>query len=81
MARHNEAPSQADAISVEIGTVGGSIKKVLVPVGATVAEALEAADYPANAEVRCSGEVYAGDDVLDDGDVLIVLGSSKPSGA
>jgi hypothetical protein len=80
MVRRNEVPS-TDTISVEIGTVGGSIHKVLLSEGATVADALLASNYPEDSEVRCSGEVYAGTDLVEDGDTLIILGASKPSGA
>jgi hypothetical protein len=71
MAQHATAtPVEDNSISVEIGSIG-----------ATVADALSAANYPTDSEVRCSGDVYSAGDVLDDGDTLIVLAGAKVKGA
>lgn len=81
MARRNESASPSNSIAVEIGTVGGVMQKVLLEPESTVADALSAIGAPENAEVRCSGEVYKATDLLDDGDVLIVLAGAKVKGA
>ena len=81
MARRNTETETSNAFSVEIGTVGGVMQKVLLENGATVADALVAIGAPAGSEVRCSGEVYTATDLLDDGDVLIVLAGAKVKGA
>ena len=70
-----------DSLSVSIGSLGGIVSTVLLAEGACVADALAAANFPANSEVRCNGEVYSGSDLLDDGDSLMVLAGTKVAGA
>ena len=80
MAQHTQEES-VEVIKVEIGSIGGTLKQVLLQPGASVADALAAAGFPTDSEVRCSGDVYTGGDTLEDGDTLIVLAGAKVKGA
>ena len=80
MAR-SATPSETSTIRVNLGTIGGTVKTVLLAPDATVRDALAAGEYPTDSEVRCNGSVYQGDDQLDDEDTLIVLAGAKVKGA
>ena len=79
MAKHN-TPEAVETFKVELMTLGGEVKTVLLNGDHTVAAALSAAGMDPNAEVRCNGEVYKGDDEVESGDSLFVLAAEKPKG-
>lgn len=79
LATHN-GNNNSETISVELGTVGGEMRKYILPRGATVSEALEKASFPSDSEVRINGEVFSGSDELSDGDSGIVLAQEKVKG-
>lgn len=83
MARHSEQTPEVarDEIIVSIGTLGGTLRTVVLNQEATVADALSVAGLDAGSEVRCNGEVYRGDDKVDQGDTLIVISGAKVQGA
>lgn len=80
MAIHKEEGATEGELVIKIGTLGGEMKELALEAGATVSDALEAAGYPSDSEVRCRGEVYKGADVLEEGDRLIVLAGEKIKG-
>jgi sulfur carrier protein ThiS len=72
--------AQSPEIRVEVMSLGGEVKTVLLNGSHTVADALNAAGLPENSEVRCNGEVYSGNDEVENGDSLMVLAGEKPKG-
>lgn len=80
MARHSEETAGDDTIRVNVGTLGSVMKTVVLPAGATVRDALVAAEYDPEAEVKCNGEKFSNGDPLDNGDDLLVLSGSKVKG-
>lgn len=69
-----------EPITVQVGAIGSEVKSILLNGSRTVADALMAADYNSNCEVRVKGEALNGTDILEDGDVLIVINDEKPVG-
>lgn len=80
MATRAHAEDPEEGIRVELMTLGGEIKSVLLNGAHTVADALRAAGFPENSEVRIKGEIYKGDDELEDGDKAMVLAGAKVKG-
>jgi sulfur carrier protein ThiS len=80
MAIHQEDTSP-ETITVKIGALGSAVTEFEFPQGITVAEALEKAGYPSDAEVRVDGETFKGTDVLEDGNRATVLSGAKVKGA
>ena len=79
MAKHN-TPDTVETFTVDLLTLGGEVKKVLLNGDHTVAAALAAAGMDPDAEVRCNGEKYQGDDEVESGDSLFVMAGEKPKG-
>lgn len=77
----NEQARNPNAVIVEIGTLGGEMRKFTLTEGTTVSQLLVQAGYPSNCEVRCNGEPYGDGDVLVNGDVLIAMPEEKVAGA
>ena len=61
-----------DTIKVELQRFGESTQFVELPEDSTVEDLIEKADLPEGIEIRCNGEVVSLDDILDDGDVLVI---------
>lgn len=61
-----------DTIKVELQKIGESTQFVELPEDSTVEDLIEKADLPEDIELRCKGEVVSLDDILDDGDVLVM---------
>ena len=76
MARNAEE-SGRDEIEVKVAVLGGEIKPVLLPEGATVANALEAAGQDPNSRVRVAGEEYSPEAIVEDGDRLTIVTNVK----
>lgn len=76
--RSNE--QTGNGIHVEVAAFGGRVNEVLLQEGATVADALGAAGFPTDSEVKCNGETYAPTDLVEEGDSLIVVAANKPKG-
>lgn len=80
MAIHKDKEAVEGELVIKIGSLGGEMKELALEAGSTVSDALSAAGFPEDSEVRCSGEVYTGTDSLEDGDRLIVLAGEKIKG-
>jgi len=80
MARSATPENPEDGIRVELMTLGGEIKSVLLNGDHTVRAALIAGGFNPNSEVRVSGNVYKGDDEFDNGDKAMVLAGEKVKG-
>jgi sulfur carrier protein ThiS len=78
--RASDVAAAEETLTVSVGSIGGTVKQVLLNTGATVSDALAAAGFPSDSEVRCNGEVYQGADILEAGDSLIVLAGQKVKG-
>lgn len=59
-------------INVEIQKLGEPTIRLTLPEDSTVAEALSRAELSANADVRIAGEIAKPENLLDDGDILVV---------
>jgi len=72
-----------DSITVEIGTVGGVLQKVVLNGDRTIGRVKEIAGYPANSEVRVNNEPFNNEDEVEDGETLLVVAreEDKPAGA
>ena len=79
MAIHAEETAK-ETMTVKIGTLGGAVTEYELAIGATVADALEVAGFPADAEVRVDGEKFGGADVLEDGNRATVISGAKVKG-
>ena len=79
MERANE-PAE-DTIRVEIGAIGSEMKTIVLNGDRTVEAVLIAAGYPSDLEVRVNGENYSGQDLVSEGDSMIVVNQEKPKGA
>ena len=77
MATRQTTTVSADAIKVFVGSLGGTLKEVILVRGAKVSDALAGADYDPNSEVRCAGEVFTANDYVDNNDILLVLAGAK----
>lgn len=66
-------------ITVKVARTGGTVKEVLLAEGATVEEALTAAEieYGDNSRIRVAGESVELDTELEDGDYVTVSGKVK----
>ena len=67
-------------IEVTITTLGGTSQTLTMPANSSVADVLIAGSYPRDCEVRVNGETYHGNDLVDNGDRLVVVDSVKPKG-
>ena len=78
----NRARKQKEVITITILPLGGMTKEVSLEKGATVADALKAAEmsYGSSTEVRVNGEVLEGDMEVNDGESLIVSSAGKIEG-
>lgn len=64
--------TEQDTIKVELQKFGESTQFVELPEDSTVADLIEKAGLDEWIELRCNGEVVNEDDILDDGDVLVM---------
>lgn len=64
--------TDTNTIKVELQKFGESTQFVELPEDSTVDDLIEKADLDEWIELRCNGEVVNGDDILDDGDVLVM---------
>ena len=78
MAKHSEA-QQSGVVTVELGTIGGELKKYVLPGGSTVTDLLEKAGLPSSSEVRNTedDEIYKDGDTVEDGDSFLAISSAK----
>lgn len=77
MARRND--EVMDEIEVKVARTGGEVKTVLLNGDRTVADALDAASisYDENSRIRVNGEEVDLDDVLKDGERVVLSGKIK----
>lgn len=62
----------SSTIKVELQRFWESTQFVELPEDSTVEDLIEKAGLPEDIEIRCGGDVVALDDLLDDGDVLVI---------
>lgn len=69
-----------DTISVEIQRLWESTITLNLPEDTTVGDALEEAHLPRNAEARIGWELATENDLLDDGDIIVVATKKNTQG-
>ena len=71
-----------DLIKVTIIPVGGSAKDINLKKDSTVEEALSACgmSIDGETEVRCNGDILERDEIVEDGDQLVILSEGKIEG-
>jgi len=69
-----------DTISVEIQRLWESTITLTLDVDTTVGDALEEANLPRNAEARIGWELATENDLLDDGDIIVVATKKNTQG-
>lgn len=76
MARARRTPVQ---ITVRVAKIGSTVKEVLLETGATVEDALNAAEIDASGStrMRISGEEVELDSEVEDGDLITLSGNIK----
>lgn len=72
--------AQANTISVEIQRLWESTITLNLPEDTTVGDALEEAHLPRNAEARIGWELATENDLLDDGDIIVVATKKNTQG-
>lgn len=77
MVKATTEKDEAGTISVEVCVLGSEIKTVCLEEGATVEMAVTAAGFDTSRTVKCSGEVVALEDQVEDGDRLIITDKVK----
>ena len=62
-------------IIVKVAKVGETVKEVMLESDSTVEDALEAAGYePECEDVRCNGKKAKAENIVEDGDILTIVG-------
>lgn len=72
--------AQPDTISVAIQRLMESTIPLTLPVDSTVWDALEKAGLPRDTEARVAWELASANDLLDDGDVIVVATKKNTQG-
>ena len=72
-------PARQQEIEVKVGRTGGIVHTLALEPGATVEEALQAAgvDYDAKSRIKANGTEVNLEDVVEDGDRVLVSGTIK----
>jgi len=78
--RQNGAATVSNGIKVYAGMLGSTMQEIDLAAGATVQNLFSVLGAPDNAEARINGEMYAAGDLLDNGDVIVVIAGERPSG-
>jgi hypothetical protein len=80
MAKSVTPETPEDGVRVELMTLGGEIKSVLLNGDHTVRAALIAGGFNPTSEVRVNGNTFKGDDEFENGDKAMVLAGEKVKG-